>query len=269
MEGSTAETDGGFAIIGIIMFIETPHLPKKQVTLCVVDRKISPAKLSALQQKHINYIFSWQHSDLLPGIDTHPDMTLCHLGGSHLVAEPQSYSYYQQMLAPYGFQVHKGERMLQRKYPDDIAYNVLLFQNTLFGNLKYVEPAILAFAEQAGYELVNTPQGYTKCASYPVAENAIITGDPGLMKIFEQRGMDVLFLPKNNIQLTGFPEGFIGGTGGKLHHDCAAFFGSVHHHPHWKRIQAFCEKHSVRAENLSNETLQDHGSLLPLLQADF
>ncbi len=250
------------------MWLETPHLPHRKVTLCVVDRKLSPAKLSALQEKNIEYILSWQHSVLMPGIATHPDMTLCHLGGNRLVAEPQSHSYYQNILESYGFQVLKGERALEGTYPHDIAYNVLLLKNKLFGNLKWIDPAILTFAKQADYELIHTPQGYTKCAVYPITEHAVITGDPGLAKIFNCHGMDVLLLQNKEIRLTGFAEGFIGGTGGKLHATCAAFFGTVHKHPEFPRIRDFCSRYGVGIECLSNEALQDHGSLLPLLQAE-
>ncbi len=268
MEGSEDETDGGFAVIGIIMFIETPHLPEKNITLCVVDQAISWEKLSALQKRNIKCIPSFRHDGLPHGIDTHPDMTLCHLGGNQLIAEPQSHSYYQKILKPYGFQVHKGEQLLRGTYPYDIGYNVFLFQKKLFGNLKYVDRVLLDLAGKAGYQLIHVNQGYTKCAVYPVAENAVITGDPGLFPTLTGHGIEVLLLQEKEIRLTGFSEGLIGGAGGKLHPGSAAFFGRVQQHPEFLKIQSFFEQHSVQAESLSDESLQDHGSLLPLLQLD-
>ena len=88
MEGGAYEADGCFAVIGEVMFIENPYLPDGQIRLCIVDRRISRENLSALKQRKIDYIFSFQHKNILHGIDTHPDMTLCHLGGKYLVVAP-------------------------------------------------------------------------------------------------------------------------------------------------------------------------------------
>lgn len=247
------------------MFLENPYLPDGQVKLCIVDRRISSAKLSALKAKKIDYIFGWQHNNVLHGIDTHPDMTLCHLGGKYLVAEPQSYAYYKKMLTPFGFCVMKGKTALRREYPCDIAYNAVVLKRTVFGNLKYTDPTILAFAEKVGYQLVNTAQGYTKCAVYPVAENALITQDRGLEKIFLERGFDVLRLEEGGVALAGFPNGFIGGAGGKIDRFSAAFFGNINKHKEFEKMKMFLRRYAVVPQSLSQEELQDHGSLVPLL----
>lgn len=265
MEGGEVKTDGCFAVIGVTMFFENPYLPDQKVRLCVVDRRMSRAKLSALKAKKIDYIFAWQHNNVLHGIDTHPDMTLCPLGGKYLVAEPQSYAYYEKMLAPFGFCVIKGETVLRKEYPHDIAYNALIFNHTLFGHLNDTDPAILAFAKKAGYSLVNTAQGYTKCAVYPVAENAVITQDKGLEKVFLARGIDVLCLKESEVALIGFPDGFIGGAGGKIDRFHAAFFGDINQQKEFETIKMFLERYAVTPQSLSREALQDHGSLLPLL----
>lgn len=247
------------------MFFENPYLPDRPVKLCVVDRRISSAKLSALKAKKIDYIFGWQHNNVLHGIDTHPDMTLCHLGGKYLVAEPQSYDYYQKSLAPLGFCIMKGKTALRREYPYDIAYNAVILKHTIFGNLNYTDPTILAYAKKAGYNLVNTAQGYTKCGVYPVTENALITQDRGLEKIFLAQGFEVLCLEESEVALTGFSNGFIGGAGGKIDRFTAAFFGDIKKQKEFEKIEMFLKRHAVTPQRLSQEELRDHGSLLPLL----
>ena len=266
MEGGAFKTDGCFAVIGGVMFVQKPYLPDRMIKLCIVDKRISQKKLSALESKKIDYIFSWQHNNVLHGIDTHPDMTLCPMGGKYLVAEPESYAYYKQKLVPFGFTVLKGKTALQPKYPFDIAYNALILRDTLFGNLKYTDPEILNFAKERGYQLVNVSQGYTKCAVYPVTENAVITQDKGLEKIFLSHGFDVLCLNDiGSVRLKGFDAGFIGGAGGKIDRFSAAFFGDINKHKDDKKIRMFLQKYAVKPLCLSQEELEDHGSLIPLL----
>ena len=93
----------------------------------------------------------------------------------------------------------------------------------------------------------------------------MITQDRGLEKIFLSRGFDVLCLEESGTALTGFPDGFIGGAGGKIDRFNAAFFGDIKKHKEFEKIKMFLRRYAVVPQSLSQEELQDHGSLMPLL----
>ncbi len=247
------------------MFISNPYLPERDVRLCLVDQSIGKTKSETLKARKIECLASFCHTDLMAGISSHPDMTICPLGEEYFISAPEAHAYYQELLRPYGLQVLKGETSLQIRYPYDIAYNVLLLNKMLFGNLQYVDARLLQFAEKAGYQLIHTNQGYMKCSVYPISHDAVLTQDAGVCKLLKNAGLDVLLISGEGICLKHFPNGFIGGTGGKIGRGRAAFFGDIKSHREYDKIERFLQKYGVIPVDLSHEPLEDHGSLLPLL----
>ncbi len=241
-------------------FVEEPWLPQNDCNVFIID-----LRASFFKNKLNNLIFTKKHKGILPGIDSHPDMNVCHLGGKYIVVSKEHYSYYNELLSPMGFDVICGENDISDKYPYDIAFNCVLLNKRLFHNLPYTDKAILNFAEKNNYELINVKQGYTKCSTLIADENSVITSDYGLYKIYSKYGIDVLFADNKTIKLENFNNGFIGGAGGLISKQKMAFFGNITEHPDYNNIREFLEKRNIEIISLSLSELTDYGSIIPLI----
>ncbi|MBR4892852.1 MAG: hypothetical protein IKZ35_02595 [Clostridia bacterium] len=234
--------------------IKNPYLPQNEVSLFVYDKTIEFLK---------DGFKSYEDKNVLKGINTHPDMTLCPLFNGDVVVSPESYSYYSK-LSSFGLNIIKGETTLKKDYPFDIAYNLVILGNKLFHNLKYTDKAVLKYLENKGVEFINVRQGYTKCSTLIVDENSVITCDMGLHKIYQKNMIDSLLISNNTICINNFNHGFIGGCGGRISHNTIGFFGDVTKHPDFIKIEEFLTKKNLKFKVLFDTPLFDYGSLIPL-----
>lgn len=117
---------------------------------------------------------------------------------------------------------------LQESYPGNIRYNAICTGKYFIHNLKYTDPNLLQTArtwhqeqyQQCGssakLQMVDVPQGYSRCCCMPVDDTSFITSDQGIAKALSAHDADVLLIEKGHILLPGFDYGFIGGCGGNL-----------------------------------------------------
>ncbi len=146
-------------------------------------------------------------------------------------------------------------------YPKDIYLNGLVVGHRIFGRLDCLSGEIRSYAEAAGYELINTKQGYARCGALPVSDNAIVTADPSISRAAELCGIEVLRISEGGVRLSGYDYGFIGGAGGAFG-DRVFFAGDLFLHPDGEKIADFCLAHGKTAVCLSHEPLYDVGSVL-------
>lgn len=241
-------------------FVENPWLPEDDCTTFIIDKKAQ--KYSNCFQ---NVILTISHSSLMSGIDAHPDMCVCHLGGGYIAVAKEQYDYYNKILSLNGFTVICGENDIAKDYPYDIAFNCVLLNNRLFHKLSYTDKAILKYAEQNNFELVDVKQGYTKCSTLIVDNNSVITSDEGLYKIYKSKNIDVLKVDNTKIALENFNYGFIGGTGGLVSKNKMAFFGKIKDHINYNNIKEFLSQRNIEIIELSSDKLTDYGSIIPLI----
>ncbi len=234
-------------------FVENPYLPEKEISLFVCDPSVNFEK----------GFFSYTHKDILNGINTHPDMTLCPVFSGEVFVCPESYEHYKP-LENYGVKLIKGETSLKKAYPYDIAYNLVVLKGKLFHNLKYTDKGILKYLKKRNIEFVDVKQGYTKCSTYIVDENSVITCDRKLQEIYEANGIEALFVDNSQIKINGFDHGFIGGTGGKISKNEAGFFGDITAFKDYDKINDFLSRKGITVKILTSGPLFDYGSLIPL-----
>jgi hypothetical protein len=124
----------------------------------------------------------------------HPDMLLCRLDRDT---------------------VFKGEpARLSPAYPGDIIYNACSTGKFFIHNLKYTAPELLAAADELGLIRLNVSQGYAKCSTCVVSEDAIITYDRGIAGAAVAAGLEVMVIRPGHVELPGYNTGFIGGASG-------------------------------------------------------
>lgn len=196
----------------------------------------------------------------LPNVDRrtsyHTDLSLCVLGNTVICAP----SLYGCLSDVEGYKLIKGYSEPCDPYPYDIPYNVLVVGNYIFCRKDKTDKVLLSAVEDLGYEIINVNQGYSRCSSLPVGDSALITSDPSIFKAAQIVGIDVLGVSDDGICLEGFPNGFIGGTGGTVEGN-TVFFGDISKHCDYNRIKEFCNKHGFSIY-FTAEPLRDFGSLL-------
>ncbi|QXM06362.1 DUF6873 family GME fold protein [Crassaminicella indica] len=246
--------------------LNIPFLPKNKVKAVIVDGRVSDNFINNLKYMDINMIKTPYCKELYSAISYHPDILLHPINGKDVVVAPNVYDDLEKPLKKYGLNVIKGETVLRRNYPDNIAYNIGRVSNFAIHNLKYTDKVTLKLLEKSGVELIHVKQGYSKCSICIVNERAIITSDRGIAKTIEKYGIDTLVISPGYIDLTGLDYGFIGGASGLIAKNKIAFSGFLSHHPDYDRILEFLANYSVEPVFLENDKLKDIGSIIPILE---
>lgn len=234
--------------------ISPTNLPQGNVSLFIADTKINdavvipPASLPVLPE----------------GLMHHADLGICVIENK-AVCPPDSYSYYKEVLTPYGFEIIKGNSSLDCHYPQDSAYNVCVIGKKCFLNNHVCDSVLFDILTSEGYEIINVRQGYTKCSICPVDQNSVITSDASVYKAAKEHGMDVLQVSNSTINLKGYEYGFFGGCCGMGGKDVLLVNGDISTHPDSELIREFLFRKNIRISALKDGRLTDIGSIIPLM----
>lgn len=154
----------------------------------------------------------------------------------------------------------RGTKALKSDYPHNIAYNAVKLKKHFFHKLEHTEIKIL---ESIKCDRIDVNQGYTRCSTMVLTEEAVITEDIGLAQNYRAYGYDVLVIEKGHIALPGFNYGFFGGTGGVIE-DALVLNGALKYHPDEVAIMNFVHRLGLRIVELHDGPLIDCGSILYL-----
>ncbi len=150
---------------------------------------------------------------------------------------------------------------LQKDYPDNISLNAALVGNYLFCKEDSLAKEVREYCTDNSIEIVNVKQGYTKCSTLIVSNNAIITADKGMHHQAKLKGIDSLLITPGYIHLKDANYGFIGGCSGKIG-EYILFFGDIKYHPDSDIICDFISDKGCKYINLSDAQLNDIGGLV-------
>lgn len=250
-------------------FLSTPFLPDSDVTLMLVDGRISEIMERRLKDKGVRIIKTEALPQLPSAISYHPDIMVYHMGDNVVVVAPNVSQSTMLSLEYEGFEVVYGANALKSNYPYDIAYNIARIGNNVMHRFKYTDPIAHALLKKQGLKFIDVKQGYTKCSVLVVDENSIITEDIGIAKAASKEGLNVLLIEKGYVMLPGMNYGFIGGCGGLISKSVMAFAGDISLHPDYIKIKKFMDERSIDIYNLADTVVQDLGSLIPLKQCEY
>ena len=224
----------------------------------VADCRISAELERALLSYADKVLLLPPHPSLAPPVASHPDM-LMWSHGSRII----TFADYAQTakdvfdaLRGIGYEVLLTEKGPQKDYPYDVPLNCALVGKRVIANKNHVSELIL----KEGLQLLHTRQGYAKCATVTVSDNAVISADPSVCRVAEKNDIDVLSICGGHIRLDGYDTGFIGGCTGVTDSE-VLFTGDLSAHPDGKKIAHFCEDHGKRALSLTKEPLYDYGTV--------
>ena len=147
------------------------------------------------------------------------------------------------------------------KYPNDCGLCAAVSGRNIICRKISADAEILRLASDFGYNILNVPQGYSKCSCAVLADGAIVTSDRGIATVTVKNGIDTLLISKGHVELPGYSYGFIGGASG-LCGNILYFCGDLKSHPDHEAIEEFARKHNTECILLSDEKLYDVGSLI-------
>ena len=182
----------------------------------------------------------------------------------YLEAFPAPFS----LLKEYGYKIKTIDTEISNEYPHDIPLNLACVGKYLFGKLDSTSERIKAFAKESNIIPVSVKQGYAKCSTLILNEDAVISADLGIISIAQDLNINTLQIENSvgSISLCGYDYGFIGGAS-TVYEDKVFFFGNHLLHSQGEKIDTFCKNRGYTPIPLGQETLCDVGGaiILPCL----
>lgn len=226
----------------------------------IVDYRIDTKEKNTLLENGYNVLTVPSCKSVYNAISGHPDIQLCILNSNTIIVHKNMPYEFVYELKKLGLNIIKSKNDIKNKYPYDIILNAVNLKNFFIHTIKYTDDNL--YKEISNKCLINVKQGYTKCSTAVISDNAIITNDIGISQAASKNGLDVLFLPKGDIELTDFDYGFIGGTCGLLDDNIIAFYGNLKNYKYGDKVLSFIKKYNLTPLYLRDGKLVDRGSIL-------
>lgn len=220
----------------------------------LVNKNIPKQALQALTASGELMLFETK-AITYPAISGHPDIFFCPIDDC-LVIAPNVPEAYKIRLSKLNLDFIEGYEPAGHKYPETARYNCVVTDCFLIGNTELLDEIISE--KTSGKDIIHVNQGYTRCNLLPLHNNRFITSDKGVEKALAEKGLEVLFVNPNGIQLPGFKHGFIGGTCG-IFEEKIYFMGNLKHFPEGKKVREFLSGYKLI--ELYNGPLFDGGGL--------
>lgn len=237
-------------------FVEIPYLPQNKITLGVGDVKREDVKI----------IPPCEFLNLPPTLKRHADLSFCYLGKGVGISAKGSGEYYKKVLGETGIKLYEGEKIADRHYPSDAAYNVAIVGKRLFCRVDITDRVLLEKAQEMGYKIINMNQGYGKCSVCPVGENWAISADASFRKAAEKEGIEVLLITNESIVLPGYNNGFFGGAAYMEDKETLCINGDLSLHPDREKIEEFLSEKHIRIKSEKGVPVFDFGSLIGIME---
>ena len=230
--------------------------------IAIIDNRMPEAMVHSLGA-YTDKILKLPPHPLLPlPVASHPDMLLWIYKNTVVTYAdyiPLAKNIFECLEAA-GYTVIAHKQSPDGKYPCDVALNCALVGNKIIANEKYMSDEIKKIARINVLQTVNVKQGYAKCSTVTVSDNAIITADPSIVKAAERANIDVLSIRPDFVTLDGYNTGFLGGASGNTE-VAVIFCGNLDSHPDSSLIKEFCSVHGKTIVCLGNNPLYDYGTI--------
>lgn len=243
--------------------IEKPNLPENDVRLAAINESAGESKLF-LSSLGIRTVDIQANPKLSQSVSAHADTRILHLPNKCLYVYSEEMSTFKNLQF---FTVYGVDYKISADYPNDVRLNCAVIGSKIICNKRTIAREILEFAENKGFQIIDTKQGYSRCSVCILNENAIITDDPSIYRATQNFFNDTLFISKGSIVLKGAGYGFIGGCTGKLGKSKIAFNGRIESHADHNNIIDILEKNNLSAIELTDKRLEDIGGIMPLTEA--
>lgn len=240
-----------------------PYIPRTRVKRVFVSQLLPESIVSELNDMGIRTYKLGRTPNLSSELAYHPDILvnnfrkgrwMCENGADYIPFDiPRSL-------------ILESECVLGHVHPHDCLFNNFRMGKALICG-KSADYLIKAYARYDEYRVVYVQQNYTKCCSIPINQNAVITCDYYVGRTLRMNGYDVLTVKdSDDIGLSGFSNGLLGGCAGMLSDKLLGFTGNLNMYAYGKEIRDFCANYGVDAYSLSSKPMYDYGGILPITE---
>ena len=237
-------------------FIKRANLPELPVKTAIIG-KTDEELLSFIRSFGIEVIPVYENRFVEPSISFHADINAFYFGRGEILLDKSQISLFN-ALKERGMKVEFTASAVSGAYPNDCKLNFALLSDKLIGRIDVADKRI----KELPCRTLNVRQGYAKCSTCIVNENAVITDDLSIEKTCIKNGIDVLLIEKGDIYLPAHEYGFIGGASALISKDHMIFFGDITGHRSFDKIDLFMKKHGCRYSYLKNHVLTDIGGIV-------
>ena len=251
----------------MIEFVSKPNLPRSAAGVLLGEKY-----LNLLEEPLITLGVTVYPIPDNPFVDErlsgHADLSVLHAGDRLIFAANHLLdSTFSEQMHSLGYELRYIEEAQSREYPNDCQLNLCSAGDYLvYSKAVSSDKVVNHFLQQQGSKPIDIKQGYVKCSICIVDENSVITADAIAAKKLKENGMNVLQISAGNIDLAGFPYGFIGGSTFKLSEKQLVFTGKLDRHPDKESILSFIESRGISAVYLTDRDIFDVGSILPIYE---
>ncbi len=141
-------------------------------------------------------------------ISGHPDIFMFQHPEGLVVASNLPKQYFE-ILNRAKIQHSIGKKSVGYLYPETSYYNALWSSYGIIHNTHFTAHEVLSKANHT----ISCKQGYVRCNTVQIGKT-LATSDPGIKKVFENKGIPHVFINPSVITLPGFKHGFFGGCCG-------------------------------------------------------
>lgn len=242
--------------------LKNANLPSTRVKLCVIGEGNGKTE-KELMRLGIKTLSPKPCKTLIEAEQTHADMLTLHLGDEKIILS-HGQDGLKTRLEALGFSVTLLSTPLESKYPFNVTLNAAIICDKFFAHQNTVK----LFSHHGGFAFYTVKQGYSKCSSCVVSENAVITEDENIYFSMKKAGLDVLKIKKGETTLKGMNFGFFGGATGKLSPNILAINGELSYTSDKDSIVSFLKNHGNDVISLKSGPPEDIGGILPLLEEE-
>lgn len=246
-----------------MMQLCNPSIPTRRIKYASINYEFFNLLSPELKKLGIECVATEKNTFLPPNICGHSDLQFCILPDKTVLTD-QRLLELSGSLKSLGFRIINSEEKLEDKYPNDCLFNVLIIGKTAVLNTKSCANEIIYELNRQSCRIIDVSQGYTRCSTAVVSQNAAITADKVIAQKLAESGFDVLKICPGSIDLYGYEYGFIGGCCGLISPNEIAFTGSLDGHPNNKEIKDFLHNHDVKVIYLTERKVFDIGGIIQL-----
>ena len=222
----------------------------------LVDKNISNDSAEYLKSLGFTLIYSTLIDDITNSTSTHPDMQFVRIDNKKAIVASQSLNYYKDKLPDFDLVTANN---IKSPYPYDTALNFVIIDNEAICTKHQFDIINL---QKYNCHFVN--QGYTKCSICILNKNAVITGDRGIVKSLENSPIKVYYLPCNEIKLTGYNNGFWGGSTGLIANNKLYFNGNIENLSCYQQLIEILKQEKIEPVYHKKTDIYDNGSIILL-----
>ena len=238
-----------------------PNLPQDNAIIVVMSTN-NKELVKRVEELGVKVLPSENLSKLLIFEKYHTDLQFLHYNKDTVFVLKECTSL-KENLKKYFPNVIEISKNIDKDYPNNVMLSCVVLNDKLICNSKTIADEVLQMAIKDNLKIINVNQGYTKCSTCIVSENAIITSDKSIYKSCRNE-MDVLLIRQGYIELSGTDYGFIGGSSFKYNRNTLVFTGNIKLHPDYESIKSFAQNHNVELISLTENTMIDIGSIIPI-----